>query len=289
MKFSADLEIEKMLNMFIANEFFAWQQYFMAKVVAKGASLDYSDSVFSSNGNEEIDDHFRELVDYAQSMGFDPEINPKQMSDNTSSPYRDLKLSQSTRELVELLIEEEKQAIEEYEAAAKGKAAEEQPSFRFLISELAKDERVHLKDLEDLLSSISDSEKSKTPTKDDDSEDKTDDEESDEKDSTKDDEKEDDEKDDEKDDEESDEKDSTKDDEKEDDEKDDDSEEEDEEKRSPKKTERKIGKPYDLAKDFKEASKKAKKKDDDDSDNTVNESVIGSFLDCETLLTEAFK
>ena len=271
MKFSADLEIEKMLNMFIANEFFAWQQYFMAKVVAKGASLDYSDSVFSSNGNEEIDDHFRELVDYAQSMGFDPEINPKQMSDNTSSPYRDLKLSQSTRELVELLIEEEKQAIEEYEAAAKGKAAEEQPSFRFLISELAKDERVHLKDLEDLLSSISDSEKSKTPTKDDDSEDKTDDEESDEKDSTKDDEKEDDE------------KDSTKDDEKEDD-----SENEDEEKHSPKKTERKIGKPYDLAKDFKEASKKAKKEDADD-DDTVNESVIGSFLDCETLLTEAFK
>ena len=284
MKFSADLEIEKMLNMFIANEFFAWQQYFMAKVVAKGASLDYSDSVFSSNGNEEIDDHFRELVDYAQSMGFDPEINPKQMSDNTSSPYRDLKLSQSTRELVELLIEEEKQAIEEYEAAAKGKAAEEQPSFRFLISELAKDERVHLKDLEDLLSSISDSEKSKTPTKDDDSEDKTDDEESDEKDSTKDDEKEDDEKDSTKDDEkEDDEKDSTKDDEKEDD-----SENEDEEKHSPKKTERKIGKPYDLAKDFKEASKKAKKEDADD-DDTVNESVIGSFLDCETLLTEAFR
>lgn len=268
MKFSADLGIEKMLNMFIANEFFAWQQYFMAKVVAKGASLDYSDSVFSSNGNEEIDDHFRELVEYAQSMGFDPEINPKQMSDNTSSPYRDLELSQSTRELVELLIEEEKQAIEEYESSAKGKAAEEQPSFRFLLSELAKDERVHLKDLEDLLSSIDDSEKSATSTKDDDSEDDTDDEESDEKDASKDDKKKDDDK----------------------DEKDDDSEDEDEEKRSPKKTERKIGKPYDLAKDFKEASKKAKAKDDDDDDDdTVNESVIGSFLDCETLLTEAFR
>ncbi len=260
MKFSADLGVEKLLNLFIANEFFAWQQYFMAKVVAKGKSLDYSGNVFTDNKNEELYDHFKELVEYAQSMGFDPEVNPKQMEENASAPYRELKLSQSTKELTELLIDEEKQAIEEYEEAAKGKAAKENPSLKVLFSELAKDERGHLRDLEDLLSSIEeDSSKPKTDKKDD-----------------------------------SDDEDDGEDDEVEKDSSDDEDEDEKETK-----SERKIGKDYDLAKDFKEASKKAKgsskkkkdedSEDDEDDEDAVNESVIGSYLNCEEFLFEAFK
>ena len=264
MKFSADLGVEKLLNLFIANEFFAWQQYFLAKVVAKGKSLDYSGNVFTDNKNEELYDHFKELVEYAQSMGFDPEVNPKQMEENASAPYRELKLSQSTKELTELLIDEEKQAIEEYEEAAKGKAAKENPSLKFLFSEIAKDERSHLRDLEDLLSSIEeDSSKPKSDKKDDSDDEDDEEEEEDEG-----------------------EKGSL-------DDKDEDEDEDEDEKET--KSERKIGKDYDLAKDFKVASKKSKgsseKKDDDDDEDgdSVNESVIGSYLNCEEFLCEAFK
>lgn len=270
MKFSADLDAESILNLFIANEFFAWQQYFLARVVAKGKSLKYAEGVFADNGNEELDDHFKELVEYAQSMGFDPEVNPKQMEKNTSSPYRELDLSQPTKELVIMLIDEEKQAIDEYEAAAKGKATKEHPSLCFMFSEFAKDERVHLKELEDLLGDIEsesgvDKPVAKIAKDEKDSEDK------DEK------------------------SDNDEDDEKSEDDKKESDEDDDDEDNAKDKKERKIGKDFDFAKDFKNAGKKKDedKENEDDKDDekggSINESVIGTYAICEHLLSEAIR
>lgn len=284
MKFSPDLETEKILNLFIANEFFAWQQYFMARVVAKGKSLNYSDDVFADNGNEELDEHFKELVEYAQSMGIDPEVNPKRMEENASAPYRELDLSKPTGELVKLLIDEERQAIDEYESAAKGSAAEDQPSLKFLFSEIAKDERLHLKELEDLLGSISPDAKAAKPSVKKDEEKSEDAKDADDVKADEDGEKKDEDK-------------------AEKPEEDEDGNEEGKDKDAedkPKKSERKIGKVFDMAKAFKDASKKEKaekdeKKDDDveeseedESDEPVNECFGGKFIRCTDMFSEAF-
>lgn len=285
MEFSADLDIEKLLNLFIANEYFAWKQYFMAKVVAKGDSLKYSNSVFSENGNEELDEHFKELVDYAQSLDIDVEINPNQMEKNASAPYKDLKSSQSTKELVKILIDDEKRAIDEYEKASEGNAAKEYPSLRFMFAEMAKDERLHLKELVDLLSDIDANEKTSSTKKDEHSKNDEDDKKV-ELDADKSDkeEKNDDKKEnvDSKE-ESSDKKESDKD---ENDEQSEDDEELDKDE-NPKTKERKIGKDFDMAKAFKDASK-SKKDKKDDNDESVNESVVGRYFNCEQIMNEAF-
>jgi len=267
MKFSADLEIGKLLNLFIANEYFAWKQYFMAKVVANGKALKYANSVFSDNGNEELDEHFKELVDYAQSINVDVEINPKQMCDNTSAPYIDLDSVESTKDLVKILIDAEKQAIDEYEDASDGNAAKDYPSLRLMFAEMAKDERLHLKELEDLMSNIDSESEMKTKSNKKETSDKNaEDKDSEEKTV------------------------------------DDDSENEDKDEKddveNEKSSERKIGKDFDLSKDFKKSSsnttkdeKKSKDEEDeedDDNDSKVNESIVGSYLSCEQMLFEAF-
>ena len=285
MEFSADLDIEKLLNLFIANEYFAWKQYFMAKVVAKGDSLKYSNSVFSENGNEELDEHFKELVDYAQSLDIDVEINPNQMEKNASTPYKDLKSSQSTKELVKILIDDEKRAIDEYEKASEGNVAKEYPSLRFMFAEMAKDERLHLKELVDLLSDIDANEKTSSTKKDEHSKNDEDDKKV-ELDADKSDkeEKNDDKKEnvDSKE-ESSDKKESDKD---ENEEQSEDDEELDKDE-NPKTKERKIGKDFDMAKAFKDASK-SKKDKKDDNDESVNESVVGRYFNCEQIMNEAF-
>lgn len=154
MEITSNSTLEDTLNAFIADEHIASTQYKMAKVVAKGKALNFADKIFDENGDEE-DEHFDELVTYAQSLNIPVQVNPSQMETNCTTPFVDITDGDSTAQLVSILISAEKKAIAGYEIALRNEAiVAEHPELTQFFGELLNDERGHLKELEDVMSNI---------------------------------------------------------------------------------------------------------------------------------------
>lgn len=154
MEITTNSSLAETLNAFIADEHIAAIQYKMAKVVAKGKALNFANKIFDDNGDEE-DEHFDELVEYAQSLNIPVQVNPSQMEVNCTTPFVDVTDGDSTSQLVSILISAEKRAIEGYETALKNSSIiSEHPELTQFFGEILNDERGHLKELEDVKSSI---------------------------------------------------------------------------------------------------------------------------------------
>lgn len=146
--------LEETLNAYIADEYFAALQYRMAKVVAQGKALDYADSVFGDNKEDE-DEHFDEIVTFAQSLKIPVKVNPEEMKVNCTVPYVDVVDGDTTAQLVSILIASEKAAIEGYTIGLSNESiTKEYPELIQFLGEKLNDERTHLKELEDLESNI---------------------------------------------------------------------------------------------------------------------------------------
>lgn len=154
MEITTNSSLAETLNAFIADEHLAAIQYKMAKVVAKGKALNFADKVFHDNGDEE-DEHFDELVEYAQSLNIPVQVNPSQIEANCTTPFVDVTDGDSTAQLVSILISAEKRAIEGYETALKNTGIiSDHPELTQFFGEILNDERGHLKELEDVKSNI---------------------------------------------------------------------------------------------------------------------------------------
>ena len=150
----ASAGLGELINSLIADELLAAAQYKTAHIVACGKAFAFADKVFLKNGDEEYEDHVEELVDFAQSMKIPLHVNPSDAAQNCTTPYVDVSDCEDTESLVCILLDAEEKAIAAYEAAAKSAAACEYPSFGYLCSEIALDERGHKKELEDVLGQI---------------------------------------------------------------------------------------------------------------------------------------
>ena len=154
MEITTNSSLAETLNAFIADEHLAAIQYKMAKVVAKGKALNFANKIFDDNGDEE-DEHFDELVEYAQSLNIPVQVNPSQIEVNCTTPFVDVSDGDSTAQLVSILISAEKKAIEGYETALKNTGIiSDHPELTQFFGEILNDERGHLKELEDVKSSI---------------------------------------------------------------------------------------------------------------------------------------
>lgn len=146
--------LEDTLNTYIADEYFAALQYKMAKVVAQGKALDYADSVFEDNEEDE-EEHFNEIVTFAQSLKIPVKVNPDEMKNNCTTPYVDVVDGDTTAQLVSILIAAEKSAIKGYTIGLSNETiTKEHPELIQFLGEKLNDERTHLKELEDLESNI---------------------------------------------------------------------------------------------------------------------------------------
>lgn len=154
MEITTNSTLEETLNAFIADEHIASVQYKMAKVAAKGKALNFANKIFDDNGDEE-EEHFDELVTYAQSLNIPVQVNPSQMDVNCTTPFVDITDGDNTAQLVSILINAEKKAIEGYGTALKNESIiSEHPELVHVFGELLNDERGHLKELEDVMSNI---------------------------------------------------------------------------------------------------------------------------------------
>lgn len=154
MQLTTNSSLEETLNAFIADEHIASTQYKMAKVVAKGKALNFANKIFGDNGDEE-DEHFDELVTYAQSLNIPVQVNPSQMEVNCTTPFVDMTDGDSTAQLVSILVSAEKAAISGYETALRNEGIISlHPELTQFFGEILNDERGHLKELEDVMSNI---------------------------------------------------------------------------------------------------------------------------------------
>jgi ferritin-like protein/outer membrane lipoprotein SlyB len=146
-------KLSKILIKLAADEYIAYNQYYLGALSAKGKHLNYLEKVFDTNGKDELDDHFNKLVDWMQSVGISPEFDYLEIDKKAGTKFVGIKDGTDTRSLVDLEITAEKEAIESYENALKDELVKSYPDLVTLLGEILIDERTHLRDLEDLKSS----------------------------------------------------------------------------------------------------------------------------------------
>lgn len=148
------------LNSLIADEYFAWAQYYMGRIAAKGKTLNFLDKIFGVNGEDELEDHFKKLVDYVQGIDGRVVVDINKMKEITNCPFVEIEDGISTQELSDIALEMEDCAIEAYRSALALNEVKNNPELGVLLSEILNDEIVHRKDLIDLRGSLGISEDS---------------------------------------------------------------------------------------------------------------------------------
>lgn len=146
--------LEDLLNSLLGDEYNAWKQYTMMTMAAKGKSLARVEEVFKNAGNEEMYDHFENLYKWMQSAGMPPMNDPEELDAACKCPYVKIQREQDTESLVKIAVEAEQAAISAYEKALELKSVKAYPDLVYLLSEFLKDERGHLRELQDVQSQI---------------------------------------------------------------------------------------------------------------------------------------
>ena len=147
-------ELEDLLNSLLGDEYNAWKQYTMMVIAAKGKSLARVEEVFKNAGNEEMYDHFENLYKWMQSVEMLPMNDPEELDKACKCPYVKIAREQDTASLVKIAIEAEEAAILAYQTALDLDSVKTYPDLVYLLSEFLKDERGHLRELQDVQSQI---------------------------------------------------------------------------------------------------------------------------------------
>lgn len=147
-------ELKRILVRLANDEYIAYNQYYLNALAAKGKQLDYLTKVFDTNGKDELDDHYQKLIDWMQSKEISPDFNYQSINDNAGTKFMSIHDGISTRELVDMEITAELEAINSYETALESNSVRVYPDLVTLLGEILIDERTHLRDLQDLKDSM---------------------------------------------------------------------------------------------------------------------------------------
>lgn len=138
-------ELADKLNSILADEFIAYELYRLAEVAMKGKKQHLLSEISEENGKDELDDHFKNLSEWMQSKGIRVVTNHDEMLDITNATVFTVEDGDSTKEIVDKLIQSEEEAIEAYENLI----PETDLDLHTMLCGFLKDEREHLKELMD--------------------------------------------------------------------------------------------------------------------------------------------
>ena len=138
-------ELEDRLNSILADEFLAAQLYRLAELAMKGKKQHLLSEIADENGKDELDDHFKNLSEWMQSKGIRVVTNHDEMLDITGATVFTVEDGDSTKDIVDKLIQSEEEAIAAYEDLI----PETDLDLRVMLCGFLKDEREHLKALQD--------------------------------------------------------------------------------------------------------------------------------------------
>ena len=138
-------ELEDRLNSILADEFLAAEFYRLAELAMKGNKQHRLSEIADENGEDELEDHFKNLSEWMQSKGIKVVTNHDKMLDITNGSIFTVEDGDSTEDIVDKLIQSEEEAIEAYEDLI----PDTDLDLRVMLCGFLKDEREHLKALVD--------------------------------------------------------------------------------------------------------------------------------------------
>ena len=138
-------ELADRLNSILADEFLAAEFYRLAELAMKGNKQHRLSEIADENGEDELEDHFKNLSEWMQSKGIRVVTNHDEMLDITNGSVFTVEDGDSTKDIVDKLIQSEEEAIEAYEDLI----PDTDLDLRVMLCGFLKDEREHLKALTD--------------------------------------------------------------------------------------------------------------------------------------------
>ena len=138
-------ELEDRLNSILADEFLAAEFYRLAELAMKGNKQHRLSEIADENGEDELEDHFKNLSEWMQSKGIRVVTNHDEMLDITNGSVFTVEDGDSTKDIVDKLIQSEEEAIEAYEDLI----PDTDLDLHTMLCGFLKDEREHLKALKD--------------------------------------------------------------------------------------------------------------------------------------------
>lgn len=133
------------LNSILADEFLAAEFYRLAELAMKGKKQHLLSEIADENGEDELEDHFKNLSEWMQSKGIRVVTNHDEMLDITNATVFTVEDGDFTKDIVDKLIQSEEEAIEAYENLI----PDTDIDLRVMLCGFLKDEREHLKALQD--------------------------------------------------------------------------------------------------------------------------------------------
>ena len=138
-------ELANRLNSILADEFLAAEFYRLAELAMKGNKQHRLSEIADENGEDELEDHFKNLSEWMQSKGIRVVTNHDEMLDITNATVFTVEDGDSTSDIVDKLIQSEEEAIEAYENLI----PDTDLDLHTMLCGFLKDEREHLKALTD--------------------------------------------------------------------------------------------------------------------------------------------
>ena len=138
-------DLANRLNSILADEFLAAEFYRLAELAMKGNKQHRLSEIADENGEDELEDHFKNLSEWMQSKGIRVVTNHDEMLDITNGRVFTVEDGDSTEEIVDKLIQSEEEAIEAYENLI----PDTDLDLHTMLCGFLKDEREHLKALTD--------------------------------------------------------------------------------------------------------------------------------------------
>ena len=152
-------ELAKRLNSILADEFLASEAYRLAIVAMKGNKQHRLEEIAEKNGEDELEDHFKNLSDWMQSKGLTVVTDTDEMKEITNGTILKFKDGMSTTEIVDQLILSEEEAIAVYEDTI----PHTELDLNTMLCGFLKDEREHLKELVDCRDEMGGGDKASEP------------------------------------------------------------------------------------------------------------------------------
>ena len=138
-------KLAKRLNSILADEFLASEAYRLAIVAMKGNKQHRLEEIAEKNGEDELEDHFKNLYEWMQSKGIKVVTDRDEMAQITNGTILKFTDGMSTKEIVDQLILSEEEAIDIYEDTI----PHTELDLNTMLCGFLKDEREHLKELVD--------------------------------------------------------------------------------------------------------------------------------------------
>lgn len=152
-------DLEKRLNSILADEFLASEAYRLAIVAMKGNKQHRLEEIAEKNGEDEFEDHFKNLSDWMQSKNIKVVTDRDEMAQITNGSILKFTDGMSTTEIVNQLILSEEEAIDIYEDTI----PHTELDLNVMLCGFLKDEREHLKELVDCRDEMGGGDKNEEP------------------------------------------------------------------------------------------------------------------------------